>query len=93
MARERKKSQKTMHKKNVKVVKNDDSVDGDNGIVAAPDVSDKATDNNVTVQCSDVVKNYEDASDADDNVTALYDNVKTAVEDVSFTTFMSIYEH
>lgn len=58
MARERKKSQKAMRKKNVKAVKND-----------------------------------EDAIDADDNVTSSYDNVETAVEDVSFTTFMSVYEH
>lgn len=58
MARERKKSQKAMRKKNVKAVKND-----------------------------------EDAIDADDNVTSSYDNVENAVEDVSFTTFMSIYEH
>lgn len=58
MARERKKSQKAIRKKNVKVIKND-----------------------------------EDASDTDDNVTSSYDNVETAVEDVSFTTFMSIYEH
>ena len=93
MARERKKSQKAMRKKNVKVVKNDDSVDGDNGIDATLDVSDKVADNNVTVQHSDVVKNDEDASDADDNVTSSYDNVETAVEDVSFATFMSIYVH
>lgn len=58
MARERKKSQKAMRKKNVKAVKND-----------------------------------EGAIDADDNVTSSYDNVENAVEDVSFTTFMSIYEH
>ena len=56
MARERKKSQKAMRKKNVKVIKNDDSVDGDNDIVATPDVSDKEADNNVTVQYGDVVK-------------------------------------
>ena len=96
MARERKKSQKAIRKKDVKVIKNDDSIDGDNGdngSVATPDVSDKVASNNVTVQCNDVVKNYEDARDADDNVTASYDNVETVVEDVSFTTFMSIYEH
>ena len=93
MARERKKSQKAIRKKNVKVIKNDDSVDGDNGIVATPDVSDKVADNNVTVQYGDVVKNDEDASDTDDNVTSSYDNVETSVEDVSFSTFMSIYEH
>ena len=58
MARERKKSQKAMRKKNVKVVKTD-----------------------------------EDASDADDNVTSSNDNVETSIEDVSFATFMSIYEH
>ena len=99
MARERKKSQKTIHKKNVKVIKNDYSVDGnngnngDNGSVATPDVSDKVADNNVTAQYGDAVKNDENASDIDDNVTSSYDNVETAVEDVSFTTFMSIYEH
>ena len=93
MARERKKSQKAMHKKNVKVVKNDDSVDDDNGIVATPDVSDKVADNNVIVQYGSVVKNDEHASDTDDSVTSSYDNVETAVEDVSFATFMSIYEH
>ena len=93
MARERKKSQKAIRKKNAKVIKNDDSVDGDNGIVATPDVSDKEADNNVTVQYGDVVKNNDDASDTDDKVTSSYDNVETAVEDVSFTSFMSIYEH
>ena len=93
MARERKKSQKTIRKKNAKVIKNDDSVDGDNGIVATPDVSDKEADNNVTVQYGDVAKNNEDASDTDDNVTSSYDNVETGVEDVSFATFMSIYVH
>lgn len=96
MARERKKSPKAIHKKNVKVIRNDDSVDGnngDNGSVATPDVSDKVTDNNVTVQYGDVVKNDENASDIDDNVTSSYDNVETSVEDVSFSTFMSIYEH
>jgi len=93
MARERKKSQKATRKKNVKVIKNDDSIDGDNGIVATPDVSDKVAGNSVTVQCNDVAKNNEDASDTNDNVTSSYDNVETSVEDVSFTTFMSIYEH
>ena len=93
MARERKKSQKTIRKKNAKVIKNDDSVDGDNGIVAMPDVSDKEADNNVTVQYGDVVKNDEDASDTNDSVTSSYDNVETAVENVSFATFMSIYVH
>lgn len=92
MARERKKSQKAIRKKNVKVIKNDDSVDGDNGIVATPDVSDKVADNNVPVQYGSVVNNDEDASDTDDSVTSSYDNVETAVEDVSFATFMSIYE-
>ena len=96
MARERKKSQKAIRKKGVKVIKNDDSVDGnngDNGIVATPDVSYKVADNNVTVQYGDVVKYDENASDIDDNVTSSYDSVETSVEDVSFTTFMSIYEH
>ena len=93
MARERKKTQKAIRKKNVKDIKNDDSVDDDNGIVATPDVSDKEADNNVTVQYGSVVKNDEHASDTDDNVTSSYDNVETAVEDVSFATFMSIYEH
>lgn len=96
MARERKKSQKAIRKKNVKVIKNDDSVDGnngDNGSVATPDVSGKVTDNNVTVQYGNVVKNDEDADDTNDKVTSLYDNVETSVEDVSFSTFMSIYEH
>ena len=93
MARERKKSQKAIRKKNAKVIKNDDSVDGDNGIVATPDVSDKVADNNVTVQYGDVVKNDEDASDTNDSVTSSYDNVETAVENVSFATFMSIYVH
>ena len=93
MARERKKSQKAIRKKNVKVIKNDDSVDGDNGIVATHDVSDKVADNNVPVQYGDVVKNDEDTNDTDDNVTSSFDNVETAVEDVSFATFMSIYVH
>ena len=93
MARERKKSQKAIRKKNVKVIKNDDGVDGDNGIVTTLEVSDKVADNNVTVQYGDVVKNDENASDTDDNVTSSYDNVETSVEDVSFSTFMSIYEH
>lgn len=96
MARERKKSQKAIRKKNVKVIKNDDSVDGNNGdnsSVATPDVSGKVTDNNVTVQYGNVVKNDEDANDTDDKVTSSYDNVETSVEDVSFSTFMSIYEH
>lgn len=39
------------------------------------------------------VKNDEDAIDADDNVTSSNDNVENAVEDVSFSTFMSIYEY
>ena len=47
----------------------------------------------VTVQYGDVVKNNEDASDTDDNVTSSYDNVETGVEDVSFATFMSSYVH
>ena len=93
MARERKKTQNAMRKKNVKVIKNDDCVDGDNGIVATPDVSDNGVNNNVTVQYGDVVKNDEEASDTDDNETSSYDNVETAIEEVSFTTFMSIYEH
>lgn len=93
MARERKKSQKAIRKKNVKVIKNDDGVDGDNGIVTTLEVSDKVADNNVTVQYGDVVKNDENASDIDDNVTSSYNSVETSVEDVSFTTFMSIYEH
>ena len=93
MARERKKTQNAMRKKNVKVIKNDDCVDGDNGIVATPDVSENGVNNNVTVQYGDGVKNDEEASDTDDNETSSYDNVETAIEEVSFTTFMSIYEH
>lgn len=89
----RKAFKKATRKKNVKVIKNDDSIDGDNGIVDTPDVSDKVADNNVTVQYGDVVKNDENASDIDDNVTSSYNSVETSVEDVSFTTFMSIYEH
>ena len=50
-------------------------------------------DNNVPVQYGDVVKNDEDTNDTDDNVTSSFDNVETAVEDVSFATFMSIYVH
>ena len=72
MARERKKSQKAMRKKNVKAAKSDVDVDYGNDIVA--------TNNDVV-------------SVADNNVTSSYDNVETATEDVSFTTFMSIYEH
>lgn len=93
MARERKKSQKAIRKKNIKVIKNDDSVDGDNGIVTTSDVSDKVAVNNVTVQYGGVVMNDEDASDTGDSVTSSYDDVETAVEDVSFATFMSIYVH
>ena len=37
--------------------------------------------------------NDDDVSVADDNVTSLFDNVETAVEDVSFTSFMSVYGH
>ena len=40
-----------------------------------------------------VASNHEDVNVADDNVTSTYDNVASVVEDVSFSTFMSIYEH
>ena len=79
MARERKKSQKAPRKKNVKVAKGDDNVDSNHDIVAL---------------------NHEDVNVADNNVTSTYDNVgseadnvASVVEDVSFSTFMSIYEH
>lgn len=72
MARERKKSQKAPHKKNVKVAKGDDNEGDSNDIVAS---------------------NHEDVNVADGNVTSTYDNVESVVEDVSFATFMSIYEH
>ena len=79
MARERKKSQKASRKKNVKVAKGDDNVDSNHDIVAL---------------------NHEDVNVADNNVTSTYDNVgseadnvASVVEDVSFSTFMSIYEH
>ena len=79
MARERKKSQKTPRKKNVKVVKANEDEGDSNDIVAI---------------------NHEDVNVADDNVTSTYDNVESeadnvasVVEDVSFSSFMSIYEH
>ena len=40
-----------------------------------------------------VASNHDDVSVANDNVTSTYDNVESVVEDVSFATFMSIYEH
>lgn len=44
--------------------------------------------------CNDIVaSNHDDVSSADDNVTSTYDNVESVAEDVSFATFMSIYEH
>ena len=40
-----------------------------------------------------VASNHEDVNVADDNVTSTYDNVESVGNDVSFSTFMSIYEH
>ena len=86
MARERKKSQKTPRKKNVKVAKENENVDDGNVIEAIAHELVYTTDDNVTNGNDGVVG-------ADVNVTSTNDNVGSAVEDVSFTTFMSIYEH
>ena len=40
-----------------------------------------------------VADNHKNVVVADDNVTSTYDNVQSEEEDVSFATFMSIYEH
>ena len=72
MARERKKSQKTPRKKNMKVAKANEDEGDSNDIVAS---------------------NHDDVSVANDNVTSTYDNVESVGNDVSFATFISIYEH
>ena len=86
MARERKKSQKTPRKKNVKVAKENENVDDVNVVEANAHELVTTTDEDVTTDNDGV-------NDADINVTSTYDNVDPPVEDVSFTTFMSIYEH
>jgi len=86
MARERKKSQKTPRKKNEKVAKENENVGDGNVIDANAHELVNTTDDNVTVDNVGV-------TDTDINETSTCDNVEPVVEDVSFTTFMSIYEH
>ena len=93
MARERKKSQKATRKKNVKVAKSDENVDGDNSIVVTSDVSDNVANNNTPISTDDVPTENGNDSSANDNVSSSDENVETVAEAVSFTTFMSIYEH
>lgn len=40
-----------------------------------------------------VAINHDDVDVADDNVTSTNDNVESVPDDVSFATFMTIYEH
>lgn len=86
MARERMKSQKSRRKKNVKTETHDESVSGG---------SDNVTDAHLSVNDADegeISNNgYIDVQNV--NVTSTYDNVEPTDEDVSFATFMSIYEH
>lgn len=93
MARERRKSQKATRKKNVKAAKIDENVDGDNGVVITSDVSDNVADENTAISTNDVATDNGNDSSANDNVSSADENVETVAEDVSFTTFMSIYEH